>query len=110
MGFGNMNQMKMLQEMQKKMMKAQEELETDRVEGSSGGGMVVVVCDGHGNVKSIKIKPEVVDQDDVEMLEDLVLAAVNEAIEASSALRESKMAAVTGGLNLPGMGGKLPRF
>ena len=76
-GMGGM--MKQVQKMQKKMMQVQEELEQKRVEGSSGGGVVTVVANGRQDVLEIKISPDVVNPDDVEMLEDLILAAINQA-------------------------------
>ncbi len=100
-GLGNM--MKQVQEMQAKMAAMQEELEQSEVEGSAGGGMVTVVANGKYEVLSITIDPEVVDKDDVEMLQDLVTAAVNQAFQKVQELQAEKMASVTGGLNLPGL-------
>ncbi len=100
----NYNQMmKQAQKMQQDMMKAQEELKNETVEATSGGGMVKVVADGQGDIKSIEIKPEVVDPDDTEMLQDLVLVAVNEALEKAKAMQEQKLKAATGGMGIPGM-------
>jgi DNA-binding YbaB/EbfC family protein len=102
-GMGNMNNMiKQAQKMQKDMMKVQEELEQRQIETSAGGGAVTVVVTGKKELVSIKIKPEVVDPDDVEMLEDLILAAVNEAIRKAEELVNGEMSKLTGGLGLPG--------
>jgi hypothetical protein len=100
----NMNKMmKQVQDMQKQMVKAQEELATLEVEASAGGGMVTVKVSGDLKINSIKIDPGAVDPDDVEMLEDMVLAAVNEALRSAQELASSKMSGVTGGLNIPGL-------
>jgi DNA-binding YbaB/EbfC family protein len=81
-GMGNMqNMMKQMQKMQKEMAKAQEELGEKKIEGSAGGGMVTVVVTGHKEVVDVIIKPEAVDPDDIEMLQDLVLAATNDALK-----------------------------
>lgn len=102
-GMGNMNNMiKQAQKMQKDMMKVQEELEQRQIEASAGGGAVTVVVTGKKELVSIKIKPEVVDPDDVELLQDLVLAAVNEAIRQAEEMVSSEMGKLTGGLGLPG--------
>jgi len=101
-GGQNMQQlMKQAQKMQQDMMKAQQELEEQEYTVSSGGGVVTVTVNGSKEVKSIKIAPEVVDPDDVEMLEDLVLAAVREAMEAAEKDAQAKMGKLTP--NLPGM-------
>ncbi|MBD3168624.1 MAG: YbaB/EbfC family nucleoid-associated protein [candidate division Zixibacteria bacterium] len=102
-GMGDM--MKQVQKMQKKMAELQEELENSNVEGTAGGGMVKVTANGKGDITSIKIDPQTVDPDDVEMLEDLILAAVNQAKEKSNELQQEQMAKLTGGLNIPGMPG-----
>jgi len=104
-GFGgNMQQMmKQAQKMQQQMKKLQEELEQREVEASAGGGVVTVVMTGKKELKSVKIQPEAVDPDDVEMLEDLVLAAVNEGLRKVEEMLQSEMAKITGGLNLGGM-------
>lgn len=100
----NMNKMmKQVQDMQKQMVKAQEELATLEVEASAGGGMVTVKVSGDLKINSIKIDPGAVDVDDVEMLEDMVLAATNEALRSAQELASSKMNGVTGGLNIPGL-------
>ncbi len=91
------------QELQSKLVKAGEELANLTVEASAGGGAITVVADGQQRVKSIKISPEAVDPDDIGLLEDLVLIAVNEAIEKSQELAQSRLSAATFGLKLPGM-------
>lgn len=102
-GMGNMNNMiKQAQKMQKDMMKMQEELEQRQIETSAGGGAVTVVVTGKKELVSINIKPEVVDPDDVEMLQDLIMAAVNEAIRKADEMVNSEMGKLTGGLGLPG--------
>ncbi|MFS0784115.1 YbaB/EbfC family nucleoid-associated protein [Bacillus sp. 1P06AnD] len=103
-GMGNMqNMMKQMQKMQKKMADAQEELAEKRIEGSAGGGMVAVTISGNKEIVEVKIKPEVVDPDDIEMLEDLVLAATNDALKKIDELTAQTMGQFTKGLNLPGM-------
>lgn len=103
-GGGNMgNLMKQAQLMQKKMEEMQKELESTEFEASVGGGAVVVKANGKKEVVSINIKPEVVDADDVEMLEDLVLSAVNEALRKAEEESASKMGKLTGGMNIPGL-------
>ena len=103
-GMGNMNKMlKQAQKMQQDMAKLQEELEEKTVEASAGGGAVTVIASGKKEIQEIKIDPEVVDPDDVEMLQDLVLAAVNEAIRKAEEMVSSEMGKITGGMNLPGM-------
>jgi DNA-binding YbaB/EbfC family protein len=102
-GMGNMNNMiKQAQKMQRDMMKMQEELEQRQIEASAGGGAVTVVVTGKKELVSINIKPEVVDPDDVEMLQDLILAAVNEALRKAEEMVSSEMSKLTGGLGLPG--------
>lgn len=95
--------MKQAQKMQEAMMKAQEELAQKSVEGTAGGGAVTVVATGGMEVTAIKIKPEAVDPDDVETLEDLVLAAVRDALGKANELAQSQMGGITGGMKLPGM-------
>ena len=92
-----------LQEMQQQMLEAQEALGDKTVEISAGGGAIKVVMTGHQKLESITIAPEVVDPDDVEMLQDLILAAINEAVEASQNLAADEMSSITGGLNIPGL-------
>ncbi|MGI8715783.1 MAG: YbaB/EbfC family nucleoid-associated protein [Solirubrobacteraceae bacterium] len=98
--------LKQAQKMQEDMLAAQESLKDEIVEASAGGGMVIVEATGDLAIKSIKIDPEAVDPDDVEMLQDTVLAAVNEALRAAQDVAASKMGGITGGLGglgLPGM-------
>ena len=103
-GFGTMQQwMAQAQRMQAEMAKKQEQLAQQTVEASSGGGMVTAVVNGAHQLVDLKIAPEVVDPDDVEMLEDLVKAAVGEALAKSDAMVAQGMSSVTGGLNIPGM-------
>jgi DNA-binding YbaB/EbfC family protein len=99
------NLMKQAQMMQEKMAKAQEEAALRTVEASSGGGMVTVSANGRMEILSIKIEKEAVDPSDVEMLQDLVTAAVNEALKKAQEMMSEEMGKVTGGLGLPGMGG-----
>jgi DNA-binding YbaB/EbfC family protein len=100
----NMNQMmKQVKKMQEQMMKAQEELETKTVEGTAGGGVVTVSVNGHKKVLNIVIKPEAVDPDDVEMLQDLVLTAVNDALAQVDELANKDMGKFTGGMKIPGL-------
>ena len=99
----NMQQMmKQVQKMQADMVKAQEELKNEVVEASAGGGMVTVKISGELELKELKIDPEAVDPEDVDMLQDLVQAAVNEAIRSAQELAASKMNAAAGGLGGPG--------
>jgi DNA-binding YbaB/EbfC family protein len=100
-GMGNM--MKQAQKLQSKMMKLQEELADKTVESSSGGGMVTVVANGRQQIVSIQIENEVVDPDDVEMLQDLILAAINDALAKAQEMVSSEMGKLTGGLNIPGL-------
>src|SRR3954467_4135011 len=95
-------------QMQSEMQKAQEELANETVQATAGGGMVTVVANGAGEIKEIKIDPKAIDPDDPEMLEDMVLAAVNEAVRSAQSLMESKLGGLAGGLGglgLPGLGG-----
>lgn len=101
-GMGNMqNMMKQVQKMQKKMAEAQEKLGEEKIEGTAGGGIVTVTVSGHKEVIDVQIKPEAVDPDDVEMLQDLVLAAVNDALKKADELTNNTMGQFTKGLNLP---------
>lgn len=93
-----------VRKMQGDMEKAQEELAEEIVTGSAGGGMVEVDMDGHQAVQALRIKPEVVDPDDVEMLEDLLLAAIGDASEKVKSLTEERMGGFADGLNIPGLG------
>jgi DNA-binding YbaB/EbfC family protein len=99
-----MNPQKMLMQMQQQMARVQEELETATVDGSSGGGAVRATVTGKQVLVGLSIDPAAVDPEDVEMLQDLVMAAVNEALRASQELAEQKMGAVTAGLRIPGLG------
>lgn len=113
MGQPNMNAMlKQVQKMQADMAKAQEELKNEVVEASAGGGMVTVKVSGDLEVREIRIDPEAIDPDDAELLQDMVLAAVNEGVRAAQELAASKLNAATGGLAGPGgLGGLgLPGF
>ena len=101
---GNMNQlMKQAQKMQKQMEETTKALEESTYEATAGGGVVKVVVSGKKEVVSVHLEEEVVDPDDVEMLEDLVLSAVNEALKKADEETSSKMGKLTGGLNIPGM-------
>jgi nucleoid-associated protein EbfC len=93
---------KMIQQLQAKMMKIQEDLGNETVEASVGG-MVTVVMTGHHEVRSVKIDPEAVDPSDIEMLEDSVMAAFNQALEKAAALTQERMSAITGGMKIPGL-------
>ena len=99
----NKNMMRQAQQLQKQMAKLQEEIENSKIENSVGGGVVKVVVTGKMIVESIEIDPEVVDAQDVEMLQDLVQTAINGAIEKAQELASTKMGALTGGLNIPGL-------
>ena len=100
-GGGNMQaMMKQAQMMQQKLADAQKELEEMEIEGESGGGMVKVVCNGKKVISSISIDPKAVDPDDVEMLQDLVMAAVNEALRNATETAEREMGRITGGMGL----------
>jgi DNA-binding YbaB/EbfC family protein len=100
-GMGNM--MKQAQKLQAKMAKLQEELGEKTVEATSGGGMVKVVANGKQQIVSINIEKEVVDPDDVDMLQDLITAAINDALAKSQEMVSSEMGKLTGGLNIPGL-------
>lgn len=103
---GGMNMQAMIkqaQKMQQDMLRAQEEIANRETTASAGGGMVTVTVQGTSVLKSIEIKPEAVDPDDLEMLQDLVLAAVNEGLRAAAEASESEMKKVTGGAGMPGM-------
>ncbi len=101
----NMQQMLgQVQKMQKDMQDAQHELENETVEGTAGGGTVAVTVSGDLKVRAVRIEPDAVDPEDVEMLCDLVLVATNEALRAAQELAERRMGAVTGGLDLGGLG------
>ena len=106
-----MNMMKQAQNIQKKLMEAQEELANTNIEGEAGSGSVKVTCDGKGIFKSIKLSAEAINpenpssisQDDIEMLEDLISSAMKNATEKSKTVMEDKMKSVTGGVNIPGL-------
>jgi hypothetical protein len=91
------------QELQAKLAKAQQELADMTTEVSSGGGAIKIVIDGQQRIRSVSISPEVINAEDVEMLEDLVVAAVNEAIQKSQELAASHLSSITGGLKIPGL-------
>ena len=95
--------MKHAQQMQKRMLEIREELANRTVEATVGGGMVTAVVNGQQEIVSLHITPEVVDPDDTEMLEDLVVAAINEALQQSQELMSSEMSKLTGGLKIPGL-------
>lgn len=104
MGGGNMgNMMKQMQKMQKQMENMQGELEETEVEATAGGGAVSCKVNGKKEVLEIKIDKDVVDPEDVEMLQDLVMAAVNEAVRKADEMMEKEMKKVTGGMNIPGL-------
>jgi len=102
-GGGQNNLMKQAQKMQENMATLQDELDAREYTATAGGNMVEVTITGKHEVKAIKIKPEVVDPDDVEMLEDLLIAAVNEAVRNASDNASEEMGKITGGLNIPGL-------
>lgn len=95
--------MRQAQKMQKELNKAQEEIATMSFEATAGGGMVTAVASGDMAITSLTIDPDAVDPEDVEMLQDMVVAAVNEALRGVSALSNQRMSAVTGGMNIPGL-------
>lgn len=99
----SMNLFRQAQQLQARLAKAQEELGSEKVEGSAGGGAVTVVMNGHQRVEAVKIVPEVVDPSDVEMLQDLVMSAINDAIEKTQELAKTRLGALTGGLKIPGL-------
>jgi hypothetical protein len=100
-GLGNI--MKQAQQMQQKMERMQAELQSREVEASAGGGMVTATVNGAQQLVALKMEPSVIDPEDVEMLQDLVLAAVNEAIKKSQAMAQEEMSKITGGMNIPGL-------
>jgi DNA-binding YbaB/EbfC family protein len=100
-GLGNM--IKQAQQMQQKMARIQEEVAKQEIEASAGGGMVTAVVNGKQEVLAIKIDPSVVDPQDVDMLQDLILVATNEAIRQSQELMQQEMSKLTGGMNIPGL-------
>ena len=100
-GLGNM--MKQVQKMAEDTQKLEEELAELKIEASSGGGMVTAVCNGKGEVLEIRIDPQVVDPDDVEMLQDLVISAVREVLEKASETKQARLSEITGGISIPGL-------
>jgi hypothetical protein len=99
-----MNQMmRQVKKMQEQMMKAQEELGNQEFEGTAGGGVVTVTVNGHKKVLAVKIKPEAVDPDDVEMLQDLVLTAVNDALNRAEETASQSLGKLAGGMKIPGL-------
>jgi DNA-binding YbaB/EbfC family protein len=100
-GMGKM--MKQAQQLQTKMLKMQEELADKTVEASAGGGMVKVVANGRQQIVLLEIEKEVVDPEDIEMLQDLILAAVNDALVKSQEMVSAEMGKLTGGMNIPGL-------
>ena len=100
-GMGNL--MKQAQQMQQRMVKLQEEMAQKTVEASVGGGMVTVTVNGKSELLRVKIEPQVVDPDDVEMLEDLIVAGVNEALRKAQEMVAAEMSKLTGGLKIPGL-------
>ena len=104
MGGGmNMNMIKQAQKMQQEMLRMQQEMETKEYQATSGGGVVTAVVTGKHELKSLSIDPDAVDPDDVEMLQDMIIAAVNEAMRTADVDAQQNMARITGGLNLGGM-------
>ena len=99
----NRNMLKKAQQMQVRLAAVQDEIAAARTEATSGGGVVKVSVIGGSKIESIEIDPEVVDPDDVEMLQDLILAAVNEAMDSAQKLAADKMGEITGGMNIPGL-------
>ena len=101
---GNPNQLaKQMQQMQARLAKIQEELGEETVEASVGGGMVTITMTGHQQVEAVKIDPEALDPDDVETIQDLMVAAFNEALKKSQDLAAQRLSAVTGGMKIPGL-------
>jgi len=98
-----MQNMKLLQQIQSRLAKIQEELGNETVEGTAGGGAVKIQMTGHQKVQSVTFDPEVVDPEDVEMLQDLVAAAINEAVAKSQEMAGQRLGAITGGLKIPGL-------
>ncbi|MGE4548593.1 MAG: YbaB/EbfC family nucleoid-associated protein [Intestinibacillus sp.] len=105
-GMGGMNMgamIKQAQKMQQDMLRAQEEIANKETTITAGGGMITVTVQGTSTLKAIEIKPDIVDPDDIEMLQDTVLAAVNEALRAASEASQEEMKKITGGANMPGL-------
>lgn len=102
-GMNPANMMKQIQQMQADLAKAQDELEKETLEVTAGGGMITITITGHQRIQAIEVKPEVVDPEDIDMLQDLLVAAVNQAIEQSQTMASQRLEGLTGGLNIPGM-------
>ena len=103
-GMGNMNQMlRQAQKMQEEMTKVQEELGAKEYKATSGGGMVEAIVNGKKEIVSLNIKPEVVDPEEIDILQDMIIGSVNEALKAAEAESEERMGAITGNLNIPGL-------
>ncbi|GAA3721872.1 YbaB/EbfC family nucleoid-associated protein [Salinicoccus jeotgali] len=103
-GMNNMQgMMKQMQKMQKKMQEEQEKLKEEKIEGTAGGGMVKVTVSGHKEVLDVEVQEEVVDPDDIEMLQDLIVAATNEAMTKADELTSERLGKHTKGMNIPGM-------
>jgi DNA-binding YbaB/EbfC family protein len=100
-GLGNI--LKQAQQMHTKIAQLQEEMAAKTVEGSSGGGMVNIVMNGKQEIVSVRIDPEVINREDIEMLQDLIVAAVNEAVRKSQEMMQEEMKKITGGLSIPGL-------
>lgn len=98
----NKNLLRQAQEIQQKLAQAQEKLQEEAVEGSAGGGVVTVTVSGKQRIQSVKIDPAAVDPEDMSMLEDMVVAAVNDGMEKLQKLMSSRLGAITGGMNIPG--------
>ena len=103
MGMNMQQMMRQAQKMQKELQKAQQEIAEMTFEGTAGGGMVTAVARGDKSIESLTINPDVVDPEDIEMLQDMVCAAVNEALRGVDQMGTARMSSVTGGLNIPGM-------
>ena len=99
----NRNFLRQAQQMQQRLIKAQEELEMESIEASVGGGVVTVIANGKQKLQSIKIDPVAVDPQDIGMLEDLIIAAVNEAMDKAQELANQRLGAITGGMKIPGL-------
>ena len=101
MGFNQRDMMKQLEQMQRKMEQAQQEIGNTTVEGTAGGGVITVTMSGDQEMRAVTIKPEAVDPDDIETLQDLIVAAMSDALEKSKRLQAERMGEVTGGMGLP---------
>ena len=103
-GAGNMNSMmRQMQKLQKQMAEAQEKVDLTEVEASAGGGMIKVTMNGKRELLSVSINPEAVDPDDVEMLQDMIMVAVNDALKQVEKMQEKEIGGLTGGLSIPGL-------